>query len=93
MPATKIILQSPVRPFCAGAFLVSLRLAGREFDLLATARVVVDQWHMTQAATVSPQHVAAIGSIHQVVAIRYPLRCHQGQRHRRQTVVHRGARK
>lgn len=50
MPAAEIILQPTIRPFRLAALLVSLRLAGREFDLLATALVVVDQRHIPQAA-------------------------------------------
>jgi hypothetical protein len=91
MPPAKIIFQPRIRPFRLATLLVPLRLGRREFDLFATARVVVNQRHMPQAAAVFPQHAAAIGRIHQIVAVRHPLRRHQGQRYRRQTVVHRGA--
>jgi hypothetical protein len=52
MSATEIILQPPICPFCLGALLVTLRLAGCKLDLLATARVMVDQRHMPKVAAV-----------------------------------------
>ena len=55
-----------------------LRLTRREFDLLATTRIVVDERHMSQAAAVFPQHAATIGCVHQIAAVRHPLRRHQG---------------
>lgn len=91
MPVAVIILQPRIRPFGTGALLVTLHLAWREFDLLSTARVVADQRHMPQAAAVLAQHAAAIGRIHQIVAVRHPLHRHQRQRYHRQNVVHRGA--
>lgn len=54
MPATVVILQSRICPLCLAALLVTLRLARRELDLLATAWIVVDQWHMHKTATDRP---------------------------------------
>jgi hypothetical protein len=55
MPAAEVILQPCIRPFRMAPLLVTLRLAGREFYLLAMTRIVVDQRHLPQAAAVSPQ--------------------------------------
>ena len=37
---------------------------------------VVDQRHMPEATAVFPQHAAAIGRVHQVIAVGYALRRH-----------------
>ena len=42
MPAAEVILQPRTRPFRLATLLVTLRIAGRDFDLLALTRIVVD---------------------------------------------------
>ena len=86
LPATKFILQPRI-----AAFLVPLRFGRVKRDLLAAARVVVDQRYVSQAAAVVANLFAAIGRIHQVIAVRHPALRHQCQRDQSLAIMHRGA--
>lgn len=60
--ATEFILEPRIRAFGARAFIVSERLGWREFDFLATARVVIYQGNVAQTTAVFSQFSAAVAA-------------------------------
>ena len=60
-----------------------------KFDLLATARVGVDQGNVSQAVTRVAQLGTAISGVHQIVEVGDALGADQQQGYRRQAVMHR----
>lgn len=63
----KFVLESGIAAFRDGALVVTNRIGWFEFLFFPTARIVVNQRHMVQAAAVFMQLDAAIGSIHDVI--------------------------
>ena len=80
MGATKLVLESCVATLGHRALVVADGLRGVELNLLATARIVVDQRNVAQAFAVLAQLYAAIGGIHHIVQIGHALRADQRQR-------------
>ena len=89
--ATEFILEPRVRALSLAAFLVALLLCRVKLDFLAPARIVINERHMPQTAAVAPNLRAAIGCVHQVVAVGHPPLSHQRQGDRCLAVMHRGA--
>lgn len=91
LPATEFILEARIRALSLAAFLVALLLRRAKLDFLAPARVVSNERHMPQTAAVIPNLRAAIGRIHQVIAVGHPPLSHQRQGDRCLAVMHPGA--
>ena len=65
--ATELIFESRIAAFGGSALVVADSFSGARFNLLAAARVVVDQRNVAQVTTLLAQLAAAIGGIHQIV--------------------------
>lgn len=87
--AAKFVLEPRIAALCDSALVVPDGLGWSEFDLLAPARVVIHQRHVPQAAAVFAQLGAALGGIHEIVAVGHPFGAHQRQRNGGTAVVHR----
>ena len=67
--AAELILERSIAALGSGAFVVSDGFGRGEFDLLAPARVGVDQGNMAPSAARLAPLGAALGGVHQVVEV------------------------
>lgn len=88
--AAEFLLESGVRALGDARLVIADRFGRVEFDLLAAARIVIDQRHVAKVLAVLPQLAAAVGGIHEIVEIGHPLGADPRQGTGGQTVVHRG---
>ena len=91
--AAELILQARITALRGSALVVADGFGRGERDLLAAARVVVDQRNVAQASAVVAQLGAAIGGVHQIVEVGHALRADQRQGNGGKAVVHRCGRK